>query len=303
MKRLPLLTFVVLVAGPVLADTIDSSTTTTTTTQYESCSQLHTMVIKTSDGVEVPVQDVLIDPSEGRIVTIVTSVDNRLIPLPWDVVHIGENRTVATVDLTHERLVAAPTLERSDLSSFSAERLQKSETFFRSGGSENGHSSAANVETDRGTESTDAQHSRDTSERGNAQEANASSRNSVAPGDENGPKASRPKHPENGSATEADRGGDSDMNAEKAQSTQHPEIGFGGSTKDDRDANSHSATAPEATSRQASDKTAEEKDRGSESTKVASGVHEKDASTSESSHQSRATEPEGKTSTPNDNGQ
>lgn len=66
------------------------------------------MHIRTSDGVEVPVEDVLIDPQDGRIVTVVTTVDDRLIPLPWGVIHRGEDHSYATVEFTRERLVSAP---------------------------------------------------------------------------------------------------------------------------------------------------------------------------------------------------
>jgi len=108
-----------------------SETTATTTTHYESCSKLHSMRIRTSDGEVVPVEDVLIDPSEGRIVTVVTTVHEKLVPVPWNVVHVRESESIATVDITREQLYSAPTIERTQITTFDPAVLQRSETFFR----------------------------------------------------------------------------------------------------------------------------------------------------------------------------
>src|SRR5438093_2287094 len=107
MKRL--IVPLALVSGFLLTASVDAQTTrttTTTTTRYQSCKKIHSIKIRTSDGVEVPVDDVLIDPSSGRIVTVVTSYENRYYPIPWNVVHVNEDASVATLDITRERLVS-----------------------------------------------------------------------------------------------------------------------------------------------------------------------------------------------------
>src|SRR5438094_10330247 len=99
-----------------------TTTTTTTTTHYQLCSAIHGARIRTTDSEEVgTIEDVLIDTHEGRIVTIVTSVEERLIPVPWTAVSVSEDMRIITVNTTRETLVAAPTIERSQIRTFSPE--------------------------------------------------------------------------------------------------------------------------------------------------------------------------------------
>jgi len=117
-----------------------TTTTTTTTTRYQLCSAIHGARISTSDSQEVgTIDDLLIDPREGRIVTIITSVDNKLIPVPWTAVTVGEDLKVITVNTTRERLIAAPTIERTQIATFSPELFQRSDAFFRESVSRTGN--------------------------------------------------------------------------------------------------------------------------------------------------------------------
>ncbi|GEM_PF-4437010 len=101
-------------------------------THYELCSAIHGAHIRTTDSEDVgTIDDLLIDPREGRIVTIITSVNDRLIPVPWTAVSAGEDLRVITVNTTRERLVTAPTIERSQITTFTPEVYQRSESFFR----------------------------------------------------------------------------------------------------------------------------------------------------------------------------
>jgi hypothetical protein len=93
------------------------------------------MHIRTTDGVEIPIEDVLIDPQEGRIVTVVTTYQDRLIPLPWRSIHVSSGDgggASATIEITRERLTSAPTIERSQITSFNAESLQRKWTVIES---------------------------------------------------------------------------------------------------------------------------------------------------------------------------
>lgn len=108
------------------------TTTTTTTTNYELCSAIHGAHFRTSDSGDAgTIEDLLIDPREGRIVTIVTSVDNKLIPVPWADVTVGDDLRTISVNTTRERLIAAPTIERTQIAHFNPELFRRSDTFFR----------------------------------------------------------------------------------------------------------------------------------------------------------------------------
>lgn len=120
-------TFVIaacLIAAPVLAQT---------TSTYRLCSAIHGHRITSSSGEEIgTVEDVVFDPAEGRIVTVVLSVENRLVPVPWNVISVNEERNVVVVNVERDVLVRAPVIERTQINRIDSQFIQRSTTYFSS---------------------------------------------------------------------------------------------------------------------------------------------------------------------------
>jgi hypothetical protein len=84
---------------------------------FRVCEDKH--VIKTSDGAEAGrVEYIVIEPSSRRIVsTMVTGgvVGSKLVAVPFETMQFGADHQVTLTEVTRERLVSAPIIERTEI--------------------------------------------------------------------------------------------------------------------------------------------------------------------------------------------
>lgn len=112
------------------------SAETSVTTIYKRCSAIHGARFRLSEGGEVgTIEDIIFDPAEGRIVTVITSYEGRYVPVPWTVISVGgPEEKIVTVNVTRETFINAPTIERTNITNITTlnpQILQRSDTFFR----------------------------------------------------------------------------------------------------------------------------------------------------------------------------
>src|SRR4051794_39959435 len=88
---------------------------------FKVCEDKH--VIRTSDGQEAGhVEYIVVDPGAQRIVsTVITGgvTGERLVSVPYSSMRFGEGQDVTLTEITRERLVAAPVIERTQLTTTS----------------------------------------------------------------------------------------------------------------------------------------------------------------------------------------
>ena len=88
-------------------------------TVFRVCEDQH--VIKTSDGAEAGrVEYIVVDPAQQRIVSAVLTggvVSDRFVAVPFSTIQMGSGRDITLTNITRERLVAAPVIERTRLTS------------------------------------------------------------------------------------------------------------------------------------------------------------------------------------------
>lgn len=86
---------------------------------FRVCEDKH--VIKTSDGAEAGrVEYIVVDPSSHRLVSTIVSggaVGERLVPVPVESISYRSDNEIVLTQITRERLVSAPVIERTQISS------------------------------------------------------------------------------------------------------------------------------------------------------------------------------------------
>lgn len=89
----------------------------TSYTVFKVCEDQH--VIRTSDGAEAGhVEYIVFDPAEQRIVSSIVSggsVGEKFVAVPFSSMRFGPEREVVLTEITRERLVSAPVIERTQI--------------------------------------------------------------------------------------------------------------------------------------------------------------------------------------------
>jgi len=84
---------------------------------FKVCEDQH--VIRTSDGAEAGrVEYIVLDPGQGRIVSTIVSggaIGEKLVAVPYSSMRFGAQREVVLTEITRERLVSAPVIERNQI--------------------------------------------------------------------------------------------------------------------------------------------------------------------------------------------
>jgi hypothetical protein len=94
------------------------------------------LLLRTSDGAEAGrITYVVMDPSNQTVVSALISggvLAERVVAVPFTSVRLGSGREVTLVDIDQQRLIAAPVIERSAISShtFDASIIERSRTHF-----------------------------------------------------------------------------------------------------------------------------------------------------------------------------
>lgn len=124
----PLLTTIAITAFAAAAFSADYSV-------FKVCEDQH--VIRTSDGAEAGhIEYIVLEPSSHRVVTTIVSggvVGDRLIPVPADSLTYSGSREVTLTQITRERLVSAPVIERTQITTtaaFQPALIERSYTHF-----------------------------------------------------------------------------------------------------------------------------------------------------------------------------
>jgi len=97
-------------------------------------------VIRTSDGAEAGrVEYIVVDPSDQHVVSTVISggvIGERLIAVPYTSLHFSGGREITLTEITRERLVSAPVIERTQISASVIEPsiIQRTTTHFSARG-------------------------------------------------------------------------------------------------------------------------------------------------------------------------
>jgi len=102
---------------------------------FRVCEDQH--IIRTSDGAEAGhVEYIVIDPGQGRIVSSIVSggtLGEKFVAVPYSSMRFGADREVVLTEITRERLVAAPVIERTKISAtvrFDPVLVERSYTHF-----------------------------------------------------------------------------------------------------------------------------------------------------------------------------